>query len=70
MRRQIKNWIYCIILPIIVAGISTVGFFFTFSHSWILAGISIAPLIFFSGAIGYLISSLVRSVFTWEKADD
>jgi len=57
------NIYFCIVLPMIVSGLITVGFFYSFQDDIFPKEI----VLFFGGWVAYAVSSLVRSNFKWSK---
>ena len=61
----LRNIMNCIIVPILISGITCVGmFFFTLQSGW---EFTISFVLFLSGVLSFLVGSLIRSVYKWEK---
>ena len=62
-KRYISNIIYCIFIPTFIAGLVGVGTFFLSFGAY-----PITVTVFLSGAIAYLVGSMIRGIYKWEEA--
>jgi amino acid transporter len=58
-----KNIYFCIIVPMIISGLTVVGFFYAVTPSIFSNGM----VLLFGGMVGYLVGFIIRGKFKWEK---
>lgn len=62
----LKNIYFCVILPALVSGITTIGVYF-FGFQMSLGYCHLTIILLLSGSVGYLVGTLIRSNYKWRK---
>jgi len=65
-KRHLRNIYLCIIIPSLVAGLVAIGFY-NLSIQLTQGLYPTSLLLLLTGAISYLIGSLIRGIFKWEE---